>query len=140
MSRSSQQGPDRRTYRRAFVVLGVLCLGLFGAVTVYLLRDKSLGTPADDALRAAAASTTPQMMADGWCSIGATSHVRRLAHPDTKTYAQGATHGDIHGHAHAPHPLAPRDLRRDPRHHPPLLLRLHLQRHLRRPPAPRIGW
>jgi hypothetical protein len=61
---SSQQGPDRRILRRVFVVLGVLCLGLLGAVTVYLLRDTSLGTPADDALRAAAASTTPQVMAD----------------------------------------------------------------------------
>jgi len=47
-----------------FVVLGVLCLGLFSAVTVYLLRDTSLSTPADEALHAAAASTTPQMMAD----------------------------------------------------------------------------
>ena len=47
-----------------FVVLGVLCLGLFGAVTVYLLRDTSLGPPADNALAAAAGSPTPQVMAD----------------------------------------------------------------------------
>ena len=64
MRQSSQQGPDRRIQRRVFVVLGVLCLGLFGAVTVYLLRDTALSIPADDALRAAAASTTPQVMAD----------------------------------------------------------------------------
>ena len=64
MNRSNQQGPDRGIHHRVLVALGVLCLGLFGAVTVYLLRDTSLGTPADDALAAAVVSTTPQAIAD----------------------------------------------------------------------------
>ena len=99
MRRLSQQGPDRRIHRRVFVVLGMLCLGVFSAVTVHLLRDMPLGTPADDALRAAAASTTPQVMADaGVPSVPpATPGASPIQTP--RTYSQCATHGYIHGHA-----------------------------------------
>ena len=81
-----------------FVVLGVLCLGLFGAVTVYLLRDTSLGTPANNA-PGAVASTTAQMMADAAAPSvpPATSGASPI--PTSETYAQADTHGDIHGHA-----------------------------------------